>query len=353
MEIFALDLGNKQTKMVSSKVTKVYPSNFMLHEDMGKAVTMFKQKEKVDKFVTSFDSDFEYAWGQDINKVRSDKRYDTINFNDRYKTVEFQLLSNFALAELAKDFEEARNGVLEVVVVTGVPSNDYIKEDLKSIIKVLKGDHNVLINDVSHNIRVKEVYVMEQPIGTIYNEMLDNQGYMKVEDFLDETITVVDIGGGTLLIDTLNNLNVDPKQSTQKETGVFDLYNRIIDNCSKNGINGLTQHRIEQILRTGNEKEGYFYKPNKNESLDITNIVDKSMRIYTREVINTINTTLKDRSKIDRMLFTGGGSELISKQDIKKAFDYTVFMDEPETANVYGYYKNGKAVQLEEAEVGE
>ena len=53
------------------------------------------------------------------------------------------------------------------------------------------------------------------------------------------------------------------------------------------------------------------------------------------------------------MLFTGGGSNLIDKELTQKAFKYTQFVQDSETANVKGYYKYGLAIELENNEVGE
>jgi plasmid segregation protein ParM len=360
MEIFALDLGNKQTKMISNKTIekepngcKVFPSLFTYHEDLGSQVTMFKQKKKVEKYSTNFDPDFEYAWGKEINQIENIKFIDTMNFTNRYESHEFRLLATFALGELARDYEEAQKSILECMVVTGVPSNDFNEKEVKNIIRVLKGDHNIKINDISLNVRVKEVYVIPQPIGTIYNEILDLEGYVQNEDYFEETVTVVDIGGGTLLVDTLKDLQLDHTKREQENTGAYYLYEQIVSKAIGNNIKGLSKYLVEQIIRNADKAEGYFYKPNKNESIDITDIVKKTSIKYTREIINTINSAVKDISSIDRFVFTGGGSNLIAQEEAKKAFKYTIFVDDAETANVRGYFKYGKAIQLENKENGD
>ncbi|MBO0518428.1 hypothetical protein J0695_43015, partial [Streptomyces beijiangensis] len=73
-------------------------------------------------------------------------------------------------------------------------------------------------------IDVKEVQVIPQSVGTVYNELLNNQGEInpEKEHYLEEEITVVDIGGGTILIDTLKNMNLATK--TQFTTGIYTLY---------------------------------------------------------------------------------------------------------------------------------
>src|SRR5699024_9375699 len=166
-------LGNLQTKLKSSKAEKVLPSRFLDYEDLGdQRTSIFDSKLQLNKYKTNFDPMFEYAWGKDLLKINSKGTYiDTIHFEDRYSTNEFKLLSTFAIGELAKDYKEAKEGILEVIIVTGVPTNDFNETAVKDIMNVLDGDHNISINDESINVRVKEVKVIPQPVGTVYNEI--------------------------------------------------------------------------------------------------------------------------------------------------------------------------------------
>lgn len=355
MEVFAIDLGNKQTKMVSSKTLenevngcKIFPSVFSFYDDIGQQVTVFGRKKQVSKYHTSKDLDFEYAWGKDINKIKNVKLMDTLDFTtNRYDLNEFRLLATFALGELAKDFEEAKNGILEVKLVTGIPSRDYNEEAVKKLMKVFLGDHQVSVDDVSYNIRVKDVHVMNQPIGSIYNQMLDFEGNVVDSSYLSETITVVDIGGGTFIVDTLNEMQLDNSMSGQENTGAIDLYQNIVTDCAKNGI-ALSVYDVEEILRNGNENIGYFYRPNTHESIDITQNVKKAIKKYTIERINRINAFVKNTRMISRFLMTGGGSNLVNREEFEKSFKYVQFIDNPETANPIGFYKAGIRIQLEE-----
>lgn len=352
MEIFSLDLGNLQTKIKSSKAEKVLPSRFLDYDDLGdQSTSLFNSKLQVSKYATNFDSMFEYAWGEDLYKAHSKGDFiDTIHFEDRYNTNEFKLLSTFAIGELANDFEEAKKGILEVIIVTGVPTNDFNETAVKDIMNVLKGDHNVTINDESLNVRVKEVKVIPQPVGTVYNEILDNEGYIAQESYLEEQITIVDIGGGTILIDTLLNMNLSDSGRTQKESGAYKVYEMVTNSCLKDNIHGVTSSHVEKIMRESKD-DTYYFKPNKNESYDITKYVKKAKIKYTRELINTINTTLKGTSNIDTFLFTGGGANLINHDEILNAYKHAIFVENSEVANVNGFYKFGIASQLEEAGV--
>ena len=352
MEIFSLDLGNLQTKIKSSKAEKVLPSRFIDYDDLGdQSTSLFESKLKLNKYTTNFDSMFSYAWGEDLYQAHSKGSFiDTIQFEGRYDTHEFKLLASFAIAELAKEFKKAKDSILEVTIVTGVPTNDFNESSVKGIMNVLKGDHNITVNDDSLNVRVNEVKVLPQPVGTVYNEMLNHEGYLQEESYLNEQITIVDIGGGTILIDTLVNMNLSDTDRTQKESGAYKVYDTIANNCAKDNLPGITNSNIERILRDSTD-EKYFFKPNKNESYDITKHARKAKVKYTRDLINIVNTTLKGTSNIDTFLFTGGGANLIYQEEILNVFKHAIFVNDSEVANVNGFYKYGLASLLEEAGV--
>ncbi|WP_339324380.1 hypothetical protein [Paenibacillus sp. FSL W8-0194] len=234
---------------------------------------------------------------------------------------------------------------MEVIVSTGVPTDDFNDAAIKDITTALLGDHNIVVNGDSLNIRVKEVHVNPQPVGTAYNEVLDIEGFIKEEQasLLEEQVVVVDIGGGTLLIDTLKNMNLSNPR-TQKPTGVYDLYDRIVNLVTESGIKGITSYEVERILREANPKEGYFFKSNKNESFPITDQVNKAITKYSREVLNTINTTIKATLRNDTMLFTGGRSNVIRQEDARAQFKFARFVEDSEIANALGFYKFAKAM---------
>lgn len=343
MEIFALDLGNKQTKMVSSLSTKIFSSYFIDRDELGDtSVSLFNNGIDISEYRVNFDSEFTYIWGKELSKLRlNNSILDTINFDDRYNKHAFKLLANFAIGELAKDFDEAKNSVLECIIVTGVPTDDFNDKAVKSLMKVLNGDHNIVIDDTSLNVRVKEVRVLPQPVGSVYNEILNNEGELIRKDYLSEFIGVVDIGGGTILLDALKNFNLDTTNRKQEITGAYKLYQHVVQLATKNGINGITEYEIEQILRTGSDQEGYFYKPSRNESYDISQLVQKAKLKFTRDLINLIDKTYKDIHTMDRLLFTGGGAYLVNQKKMKQEYSFAEFVDDAEIANVMGFYKAG------------
>jgi len=343
MELFALDLGNKQVKIKSAKKTKVLPSRFVEASQYGnRNLLRFAKSEKdVRDFISSKD-DFTYVWGTELDEDVVDIVVDTIGFGSaRYSSREFKLLADFALAELALDFPDAQDGILEVAVVTGVPTSDYTQESaLEAIKKALKGDHNVTVDEKSLNIRVKKLFVLPQPIGTVINVVTDEEGILKDTPLLNANIGVVDIGGGTVLIDALKKMNMVDDRRNQLSQGAYTLYETVKKHLTAKGYT-ISEYEVEKVIRDGNDQGKYLWSPDGIQKIDITDIVMEQRKIFTRNISSAIKTTYKGFGRMQKILVTGGAANLL----IKKLFDDEIgiaeYMDNSELANVLGFYKYG------------
>lgn len=343
MEIFSLDLGNKQTKLKSSKSDYILPSRYLNKADMPTAFGKYNDGVDLQEYEVPFSED-KYIWGRSVDQLHLDEYLaDTIMYGNRYDSESFKLLANFALGLLASDFSEAEKQVLEIVVTAGLPTSDYAdSKRLEALVKVLKGQHQVTMNSKIFTIRVNKVYILPQPIGTLYNELLDNEGFINNKDLLEEKVGIIDVGGGTILIDTILNFQLSSKNRQQFNTGINDLYETIA-----NRIDGdVSLYKLEQSLRQGNQKKEWSYYFSKNRQEDITTIVYKESDRFTRRLIANITATLKNIDSIDTLLFTGGGANLINRKLVMETFENAVVVKKTETANVNGFYKYGLS-QLE------
>lgn len=343
MEIFSLDLGNKQAKLKSSKHEYILPSRYINAADMPMSIGNTASND-LHTYSVPF-SDDEYVWGKDIDQLHLDEYLsDTIMYGDRYNSEAFKLLANFALGLLASDFSDAKEQVLEVVITAGLPTGDYAnKNRLKDLSKVLSGQHQVTIDNKIFTVRVKETNILPQPIGTLYNELLDKEGYINNKEYLNQKVGIVDIGGGTILIDTILNFQLSSKNRHQYNTGVNDLYESIASKIEGD----VSIYQLEKDLRKGSKERQWSYRFSKNRQEDITKLVNSECDRFTKRLIDNINSTLRNLDSIDTLLFTGGGANLINQKLLKHTFKNSVIVKDTELANVKGFYKFGLSKELE------
>ncbi|WP_341323441.1 hypothetical protein NSQ62_08180 [Solibacillus sp. FSL H8-0523] len=345
MKLFALELGNRQVKMLSEKGIKVYPSYFIDSNEYGnRSILNFaKNEENTSDYVSSLDMDFTYVWGKKLD-ISNRHITDTIAFTDRYDSLEFLLLTDFALAEMARDFKQATNGELEVVVITGIPSIEYEQNEIVAKVQTsLKGKHTVFIDDTEYNILVKHVYVLTQTTGTAIDAMVNEFGnIIDDNDIEDNYIGIVDAGGGTVIVDAFNNMNLDTNNRLQLEEGAHALYSAIRNAVTLLG-HKITDYEVERLLRQNSVSEQYQWSPNKRDFLDLTEIVMRERKRYTRKIATAVKTTLKSIAKMKVVYVTGGTANLLIKEEFKRVIPIAWFVIGSETANVRGFYKYGLA----------
>lgn len=343
MKLFAVELGNRQVKLISEKSTKVLPSYYIDAEEYGNrdVFAFAKQEATTSDYVSNRDSEFTYVWGPGLD-VSGKLVTDTIGFSGRYNSLEFKVLADFALAELARDFKESKKGILDVVVVTGVPTEDYDKENVFSqVISAMKGVHSATIDGESYAVRVHDVYVLMQPVGTAVDVMVDAMGEIKDGSDVEENyIGVVDIGGGTLLIDAFDHMNLDKKNRAQLEEGAFTLYTAIRNKILDLGYK-ITDHEVERLLRINSDSETYVWSPNGRENLDLTDIVMRERKRYTKKVASSVKSTYKSIARMKKIYVTGGTANLLIKSEFDRVIPIAYFVEDSETANARGFYKYG------------
>lgn len=344
MKLFALDLGNRQVKLMSEKGTKVLPSYYVDAAEYGnrEVLAFAKSEGKTHDYVTQRDPDFTYVWGEGLD-VSGKFVTDTIGFSGRYNSHEFRILADFALAELARDFKESSKGIIDVVVVTGVPTEDYEKDEtIEQITNALKGVHSATIDGVTHVVRVHDVYVLMQPVGTAIDVMVDVNGSIIEDNDVEEGfVGIVDVGGGTVIIDAFDRMNLDTKNRMQLEEGAYSLYTAIKNEVNKHHGRTINEHEVERIVREGNEREIYTWSPNGRETIDLSSIVMTERKRYTRKVASAVKSTYKAIARMKTVYVTGGTANLLIKSEFERTIPIVQFVRDSETANVRGFYKYG------------
>ena len=343
MNLFAIDLGNKQVKMKSEHTLKVFPSYMVPAEVYGdRDVLGFAKKQKTSSdFESKLDEGAVYVWGEDMKVDSPEYIVESIGFGlPRYQSNAFKLQAEFALAELAKDFEDAKTSLLEVTLVTGVPTEDYNNRQIVKAIEVaFKGDHNVTVDGEVLNIRVSKVLLLPQSLGTIIDQVMDETAKIAQEGLMSGHVGVVDIGGGTVLIDSIKQMNLSDEKQAQLDAGAFTLYKAIVKEMYKQGYKA-SEFEVARIIRDA-KNEKYTFSPNGVMNVDITEIVMNERKAFTRKVSRFIAATYKDMSRMPSILITGGAANIIVFDQLKKDIVIAKLVENSEVANVNGFYKYG------------
>ncbi|MBC1342343.1 ParM/StbA family protein [Listeria welshimeri] len=344
MEILAIDLGNKQVKLKSSKAEYRFPSRLLLERKsiLDKATQALHTLDDVDEF-SMLNSKESYLIGLKIDKLnKSSDMRETISFGrKRYNNPNFEKLIEYSLAKLSSDFED--NQSFEVVV--GVPTEDYTETIIKDIIKLFNPSnkttqqHTAVLNNQTINTLVKKTHVLPQPMGTMYDLILDNDRNIKNKKIMEQNLAIVDIGGGTILFDSINHFNFDTINRKQEQSGVHKLLGLI--SSEYEGDIQPNVFEIENIIRSYSDSGKYIYNPTEHIQEDLTDLIQSLIDSYTEEIVQKVLSVYKDIDRFDNIVFTGGGSTIINQAIVKSYLDHVIFSDNKEYSNVYGFYKYG------------
>lgn len=345
MLAFAFDIGNGFVKACTEKRMVVAPSVIAKKTVIGSSsiVTMsenFDSNAGYQEFESQLDDGITYIWGEGIKEaVEADDLMTTYTHNSRYTQKRFKLLSSFILAELATDFTEEE--LNDVVVVTGLPSQEVGTKEAGEFKRFLQQKHVVTRNGVQRVINVTDVRIIEQPLGTLLNEYMNDSGQIHKE-LMTSTVTVIDFGAGTTILDTFKNLKrLDDKSETYYE-GMNDVHKRIAKRIEReHGAKGLDPSFVEEGFQNGT----LVAEISNRKKYSFENIAKEVIQDFIEQRISEIDSTLTNRNSIDKFILTGGGVNIVGEV-FKEAFneEECKIAKNSQQSNLNGFFKFSKTI---------
>lgn len=349
-ELVALDLGNKQTKIKTRQEVIIYPSKLIDTMSIGSigwvngslsnlSTGLNQNQSNLHKYQILNHPD-SYVWGENLTQLHlTNELQESIMYEGRYNTALYENLVNFALARAIKPLIKNTNQKLIIDVATGMPTGEYALENgekIKELTRKVKGDHSVLIDGINYSFKVDNLIILPQPAGTLYDLLLRADGSIKEPELLQEKIRVIDIGGGTLILNEFDNFELN----NNVESTTFDGSQKLFNLVRSNSDEQLFINKIEDAFTNLEKNNGeILYYKSKNDIKNITDISKKAVNYWTNQIINKINTVFAGLEEFDRTIFTGGSINLIDQELVNKQIKNVHFMKNGTIANVNGFYK--------------
>jgi plasmid segregation protein ParM len=113
---------------------------------------------------------------------------------------------------------------VSVTIVTGLPVGD-IPQHLATVKRQLVGTHRLEILPAGRTweVTIADVRVIPQPLGTIFSQVMDDEGNLTDARLVEMRIGVLDIGFRTSDYFTLQGFEVIPAQCLTRNTGIAEL----------------------------------------------------------------------------------------------------------------------------------
>ncbi|RUT43268.1 hypothetical protein EJP82_20860 [Paenibacillus anaericanus] len=327
-QIIAIDHGNGYVKGYTSEKKLLLPNQFI-----RKDLLLSKPYFDLDEYTSIKFENETYFWGKNICMELNP--ISTFSLHDRYIQKPYKLLSEFTLAEMAEDHNE-------LIVVTGVPSDQIRTREVGDLKKVFEGMHEMKVNGCKKFIEVKDVYILTQPLGTFLYIYLDDEGNIVDPDIEEEHVGIIDVGAGTFNLDGIHRMKAVYEDRDTFAEGLFKVYRRISDYINKEYPEAKATPKLVELQFLGDNLESY--RVSKRVSIDIKKIKDIVFNEYIDDIIPKINQLWTRRSKFDRILLTGGGATPLAPYLLNWERDIEVpNVENCQLTNAIGFYRFGVA----------
>ncbi len=331
METFGIDVGFGFTKATDGKEFVIFKSLLGEATDIQFQMNM-GQRPFVDNLHVTIDGQ-SYFVG-DFADQQSNVRQFTLE-QEKLVSEFVKILALTALGNLTDKY-------VPINIVSGLPVS-YFKDYHKRFIKTIKGHHDIVFhgpdgNTTTRRLNVNKVRMMPQPLGSVFNMLLDENGVIVNKELAKQKIGVVDIGFQTTDFSVFDRLKYVERGSSTTDTGISKMFGVIAKKLRADcGVN-VELYRMYKAVETG------FIKIRGKEY----NIVGLRDRVFAHSagiISNEINRLWADDWDMDAVILTGGGSVELARF-LQPLIDGNVLPVpsniDARLNNVQGYLKYGK-----------
>ena len=205
------------------------------------------------------------------------------------------------------------------------------KEVLRALRSWMIGTHRFQINDKHYGITIDKVTVIAQPLGGFYCWAISKEGKFRVpQSEVQGKILVVDIGFNTLDLYALKNMELEPKYTTGDTAGVRRAAELLMQHIQREFDVRISRTEANALLLSDNpifETAG--------RGIDLTPVINQVLDASATQITDICETTVGNGKQFSRVLFTGGGSELLRKQMLNH-FPFALVLPNAVMANASG-----------------
>jgi plasmid segregation protein ParM len=220
---------------------------------------------------------------------------------------------------------------VDLYIVTGLPVAFY--SDREAVKARLTGDHVVQREDRhAQSLNVVECKVIPQPFGALLATTLDDRGRIVDQDLATGTVGVLDVGGKTTNLLSVNHLSEIGHETESVNVGAWDAVRAIrrwlSDNCPDLD---LRDHEIVQAII--DREVGYY-----GQTVDLSDPVEDALAPLAGEVVAAASQIWNGGANLAAILVSGGGALLLGPY-IRDHFRHARVVKNPVFANALGYWR--------------
>lgn len=219
----------------------------------------------------------------------------------------------------------------DLFVVTGLPVAFYSDKD--ALRDRFLGQHLAAREGRRAQVfRVTECRVIPQPFGALLAKALNNQGKIVNHDLATGAVGVIDIGGKTTNLLSVNRLAEIGRETASVDLGAWDVARAVraylADHCPN------LELRDHQMIGAIIERQVKYY----GAPVDLGPVIDSVLEPMADQVIAQATQLWNGAAGLDAILVAGGGSLLLGPY-VGRAFPHVRVVENPVFANALGYWR--------------
>jgi plasmid segregation protein ParM len=245
---------------------------------------------------------------------------------DRSRTRDetYRLLFVSALAELAQQYPEG--GSLNVV--TGLPVAFFSDRD--DVVISLAGEYRLRLKDTVV-FDVEHVYVVPQPFGSLFRELLSEGGVISNVDVEHGRVAVIDAGTFTTDFIVADALRYVQRFSGSIPIGWSEALNYVQRELSDRYRLDLTLHEVDQAVRNGSARV-------KGEPVSLEPLLAPAVRELEMAVVARARDLWGEGVNLDAILITGGAAPQLAGA-LQAVYPQARLVPDAFWANAEGFYR--------------
>lgn len=232
---------------------------------------------------------------------------------------------------LAALTEMSRATAVDLTLVTGLPVAFY--GDRQQLQERLVGAHLVAREKRrAQRFEVVTCRVIPQPFGALLAEALDDRGRVADQRLATGRVGVVDVGGKTTNLLSVDRLAEVGKETTSIPLGAWDVARAVTaylaDHCP--GLE-LRDHQVQDAIRA---RSVTYY----DQVVDLASVVDEVLDGLAEQVVSECGHLWNGGANLAAILVAGGGAHLVGPA-VRRSFRHARVVADPVFANAAGYWK--------------
>ena len=248
---------------------------------------------------------------------------------DRSRTQDetYRLLFASALAELAQQYPDGAT----LNVVTGLPVGFF--SDRHDAVISLEGKYRLQLEDAV-TFDVEQVFIVPQPFGSLFRELLNEDGALSNVDIEQGRVAVVDIGTYTTDFIVADALRYIQRFSNSIPIGWSAVLNNVQQELSSRYRLDLTLHEVDKAIRSGRVRV-------KGEPINLEPLLRPAISELEAVLVAKARDLWGEGATLDIMLITGGAAQHVGGV-LQQAYPQTRLLSDAFWANAEGFYRFGQ-----------